>query len=117
MRVSMWVLGLVAILVLPPTLAGQSCRIVSVEPGSANVGETVAAAGESIGNTSVEFLYLTDGANDFKVVILEQTEKLIKFKVPVEMKEGRYALMVQTRPPDAKLLEQPVKLTVTRPQT
>jgi hypothetical protein len=117
MRVSFWVLGLTAFLVLPPTLAGQTCRINSVEPDTANVGDTVSANGELLGNTSVEVLFLTDGTNDFKVEVIEQTDTLIKFKVPINMKTGRYALMVQTRPPDPKLLEQPVKLTVNHPQT
>jgi hypothetical protein len=117
MRVSVWVLGLAAILVLPPSLAAQNCRITAVDPDSAKVGDTVSASGESLGAGNVEQLFLTDGTTDIKVEILEQTDKLIKFKVPSGIKSGRYALMVQTKPPEPKLLEQPVKLTVEVPQT
>lgn len=117
MRVSFWVLGLAAVLALPPGLAAQSCRITSVDPDSAKIGDTVSAAGEFLGNQTVEELYLTDGTNDFKVEMVEQTDKVIKFKVPGGMKSGRYALMVKTKPPDVKLLEQPVKITISAEQT
>ena len=36
----------------------------------------------------------------------------MKFKIPASVKPGRYSLMIRTKGADAKLLEQPVKLTV-----
>jgi hypothetical protein len=113
MRVAFLLLTVVALLVLPPALVGQSCRIESVDPDSGKVGDTLGAIGEAIGKATVEELYLTDGTHDMKVVIVEQTDKLIKFKVPPDVKPGRYSLMIKTGGKTApKLLEQPVKVTI-----
>ena len=112
MRAAFVVLALLLILVLPPALAAQNCRINSVDPDSGKIGDVIGAAGESIDKTKVDELYLTDGKNDFKVVIVEQSDKIIKFKIPDKMKPGRYALMIKTKAPDVKLIEQPVKLTI-----
>jgi hypothetical protein len=111
-RASFAALALVAALVLPPALGAQNCRITSVDPDSGKVGDVIGAAGEAIDKSKVDELYLTDGTNDIKVAIVEQTDKLIKFKVPDKMKAGRYALMIKTKAPDVKLIEQPVRLTV-----
>ena len=99
-------------LVLAPGAGAQTCRISGVDPDSGKIGDVVGAAGESIDATKVDELYLTDGKNDFKVQIMEQTDTLIKFKVPAKIKAGRYSLMLKTKGADAKLLEQPVKFTV-----
>ena len=74
---------------------------------NAKTGDLVAAAGEDCDKAKVVELYLTDGTNDHKVVIIEQSAQAIKFKVPAT-KPGRYALMIKTGGSDAKLLEQPV---------
>lgn len=112
MRVAFLVLGIALALVLAPALAAQNCRINSVEPDEAKIGDIVGATGESIDKAKVDELYLTDGTNDFKVEIIEQSDTLIKFKVPAKIKPGRYSLMLKTKGPDPKLLEQPVKMTV-----
>ena len=85
-------------------------RITSVEPLTAKAGDTVNAIGEEIDNANVDTLYLTDGTNDFKCQMVEQTATTIKFKVPDNMKAGRWAVMVHTK--KNQLIEQPVKLTV-----
>src|SRR5579884_3511948 len=112
MRVAFLVLGIALALVLAPALAAQNCRINSVDPDEAKIGDVVGATGESIDKAKVDELYLTDGTNDFKVEIVEQSDTLIKFKVPAKIKPGRYSLMLKTKGPDTKLLEQPVKMTV-----
>ncbi len=112
MRVAFLVLGIALALVLAPALAAQNCRISSVQPDKAKIGDVVGATGESIDKAKVDELYLTDGTNDFKVEIVEQSDTLIKFKVPEKIKPGRYSLMLKTKGPDPKLLEQPVKITV-----
>jgi hypothetical protein len=104
--------AVLALLVLPSALVAQSCRIESVDPDTGKVGDTIGATGESIGKATVEELYLTDGTNDFKVPILEQSDTLIKFKVPATVKPGRYSLMIKTGGKTPKLLEQPVKMNV-----
>src|SRR5690242_4010673 len=111
MRVGFLVAGMFVMLMLAPALGAQNCRISSVDPGSGKVGDTVGAAGESIDATKVDELYLTDGTNDIKMQIVEQTDALIKFKVS-KAKPGRYSLMIKTKGPSPKLLEQPVRFTV-----
>jgi hypothetical protein len=112
MRIGIILVGILATLMLAPALGAQTCRITGVEPGSGKIGDVVGAAGESVDKTKVAELYLTDGTNDFKVEIVEQTDTLIKFKIPEKIKAGRYSLMIKTKGPDVKLLEQPVRLTV-----
>lgn len=112
MRIGFVFAGIVVLLALAPALKAQNCRITGVDPEAGKIGDTVGAAGESMDKSKVAELYLTDGKNDFKVDILEQTETAIKFKIPAKIKPGRYALMIKTKGPDVKLLEQPVRLTV-----
>ncbi len=110
MRKALLLAGFVFLLV--PALSAQTCRIVSVDPMTAKVGDMIGATGEGVDSSNVEELYLTDGTNDIKVTMLEQTDKLIKFKIPASVKPGRYSLMIKTKGAQPKLLEQPVKLTV-----
>jgi hypothetical protein len=57
-------------------------------------------------------VYLTDGVKfDLEVVIVEQSDKEIKFKIPGKA-TGRMALMVLTSGKDGKLIEQPVKVQI-----
>jgi hypothetical protein len=112
MRIGILLMGILAGLFLAPALGAQTCRISGVEPDSGKIGDVVGAAGEAMDKSKVDELYLTDGKNDFKVEIVEQTDTLIKFKVPAKIKAGRYNLMLKTKGADPKLLEQPVKFTV-----
>ena len=57
-------------------------------------------------------MYLTDGKSDTKMEILEQTDTLVKFRIPPGTKPGRFAVMVLTNAKDARLIEEPVKITV-----
>ena len=100
---------LLALVICAAGLRGQT-RILSVEPLNAKPGEMVTATGDGIDKGAVDVLYLTDGSNDFKCDMVEQSAKAIKFKVPGDMKKGRWALMVHTSA--GQLLQQPVKLTV-----
>ena len=102
----------VAVLFLAAAPASAQSRLTGVDPLNGKTGDVVAAAGENIEKGKVVELFLTDGAKDFKVVILEQSGALIKFKVPGSVKAGRYALMIKTGGTDPKLLEQPVKFTI-----
>lgn len=102
-------LFLVAGLLLFATSIGAQ-SITSVDPDTAKAGDTVSAKGQAIDSTNVDTVYLTDGTNDFKCQMVEQTATAIKFKVPDTMKPGRWAVMVHTK--KDQLIEQPVKLTV-----
>jgi len=87
----------------------------SVEPSSGKIGDVLVVQGASLGRDAVAALYLTDGQHDTKVVITEQTPTSITFKIPPQAKAGRFALMVLTRGEKAKLIEEPVKITVEEP--
>jgi hypothetical protein len=87
-------------------------RMVSVEPGNGKVGTELVVTGENLTKDLVAKLYLTDGSNDVQVDITEQTATSIKFKIPAKAKPGRLALMILTAGKDAKLIEQPVKVTI-----
>ena len=110
MKLSTVIAVLIVFLGLSASLPAQTTRIVSVEPLTAKIGDTVSAKGEGLDSSNVDVLYLTDGTNDFKCDITEQTAAAITFKVPGGVKAGRWALMVHTK--KDQLIEQPVKLTV-----
>lgn len=82
------------------------------DPSFALAGEEVSVSGENLGKANVAELYLTDGRNDIKVPVTEQTGSLIKFKVPANVKPRRLSLMVLTGGSDPKLIEQPLKITI-----
>ena len=82
MRKVLVLAGIVSLLVLAPSMYAQTCRITSVDPMSGHAGDMIGAVGEGMDAANVEELYLTDGTNDIKVQMLEQTDKLIKFKIP-----------------------------------
>ena len=89
-----------------------SPKMTTVEPGNAKVGDVLTVTGENLDKASVSEVYLTDGTKDYKGTMSEQTATSIKFKVPANTPAGRYALMVLTPGKDAKLMEQPVKVTI-----
>jgi hypothetical protein len=82
-----------------------------VEPDTGKVGDIISAKGENLDKASIGEVYLTDGSHDVKMQITEQTESEVKFKVPQNIRAGRYHLMVLTA--DKKsFIEQPVVFTV-----
>jgi hypothetical protein len=114
MRLSYFPLALVGLLVIASTLGAQATypRMTSVEPGTAKAGEEVTVAGQNLEKANIAEVYLSDGEKDLKVVLTEQTATVVKFKVPDAMKPGRFSLVVLTTTKPAKLIDQPVKLTV-----
>jgi hypothetical protein len=85
-------------------------RCTSVDPDTSKTGDSITAKGENLGKSNMAELYLTDGQNDTKVTISDQSDTEIKFKVP-QIKAGRYHLLILTAN-KASLIEQPVVLTV-----
>jgi hypothetical protein len=115
MRKLLVLTALLAAFVLPAfLLAADSLtpHMRLVEPVTAQAGDTVKVMGENLGPASVAALYLTDGKNDIKVAITEETATSIAFKVPTEVNSGRLALMVLTTGESPKLLVEPVKVTI-----
>lgn len=85
MRLSFMVAMLVAVAVLMPQSGSAQTatpKLISVDPGSAKAGDALSVTGENLEKSMVVELYLTDGKNDIKVPITEQSEKAIKFTVP-----------------------------------
>jgi hypothetical protein len=90
-------------------------RMTAVEPQNGKIGDVIVVSGENLQKDSVAKVYLTDGKNDIEVVVSDQTEKELKFKIPAKA-TGRLSLMILTASKDAKdapkLIEQPVKVQV-----
>lgn len=103
-------LGLACVFALTSQAFEGFARMATVEPESGKVGDAVSAKGENLDKSNIAELYLTDGKNDFKAVITEQTGAEIKFKVP-KAQPGRYHLMILTAKKDS-MVEQPVVFTV-----
>jgi hypothetical protein len=85
-------------------------KCTAVDPDTAKTGDTVNVTCENADKKSFADLYLTDGKNDTKVAVMEQTGDKIKFQVPT-IKPGRYHLAFLTAN-KASIIEQPVVLTV-----
>jgi len=83
-----------------------------VEPGNGKVGDLITVTGENLDKGSVAKLILNDGTTDFPTPIAEQDATTLKFKIPANLKPGRFSLILLTRGKDPKEIEQPVKLTV-----
>jgi hypothetical protein len=85
-------------------------KLASVEPDTGKVGASASAKGENLDKLKICEIYLTDGKNDVKAKITEQSDSEIKFTVP-KIEAGRYRLMLLTAKKDS-MIEQPVVFTV-----
>ena len=114
MRLSYIPLALAVLLVISFTLSAQATfpRMTSVEPTTAKAGVEVTVAGENLDKANIADVYLSDGDKDVKVELTGQTATAVKFKIPDSIKPGRFSVVVLTTTKPAKLIDQPVKLTV-----
>jgi hypothetical protein len=114
MKLSYIPFALAGLLVIALMLSAQATfpRMTSVDPGTAKAGVEVTVAGENLDKANIAEVYLSDGAKDQKVEVTGQTATAVKFKIPDGMKPGRFNLVVLTATKPAKLIDQPVKLTV-----
>lgn len=88
-------------------------RFTTVDPMNGKAGTEVTITGENIGKALVAEVYFTDGKNDLKTAILDQTDTTIKVKAPEGVKAGvRYRLMLLTKGKEPKLIEQPVRFEI-----
>jgi len=85
-------------------------RCSTVDPDTAKTGDTVNVTCQNADKSAVSDVFLTDGKNDTKVVVMERNGDQIKFQVPT-IKPGRYHLAFLTAN-KASMIEQPVVLTV-----
>jgi hypothetical protein len=114
MKLSFIPLALIGLLITAFMLSAQATfpRMTSVEPTTAKAGVEVTIAGENLDKPNIAEVYLSDGDKDVKVQVTEQTATSMKIKVPDGMKPGRFNLVVLTTTKPAKLIDQPVKLTI-----
>jgi hypothetical protein len=114
MRLSFIPLALAGLLVISFMLSAQATfpRMTSVEPATAKAGVEVTVVGENLDKANIADVYLSDGDKDVKVELTGQTATSVKFKVPDAIKPGRFSLVVLTTTKPAKLIDQPVRLTV-----
>ena len=82
-----------------------------IAPEAAMPGETVMVTGYGLDASNVREVYLIFGKIEYGVAILEQTNTVLRFRVPADAPTGtmRLAAMLAGR---AELMEQPVVLMV-----
>ena len=99
MRKYLFTVAIFFALAVPIRLIGQSAipQMRKVDPASGRSGAVVAVTGDNLDQDTVAALYLTDGKEDVKVEITEQTATVIKFKIPANAKTGRLVLMFSPR--------------------
>lgn len=103
--------GLMALLLVAPLSAFQGMpRCTAVDPDTAKVGDMVNITCEKLDKAAFAGMYLTDGQNDTKIAVKEQTADKITFQVPT-IKPGRYHLAFLSAN-KANMVEEPVVLTV-----
>jgi hypothetical protein len=86
--------------------------IITVEPDSAKVGSVMEAHGSNLDREAVAALYLCDGKSNIPVVILEQSATAIRFRIPFNVKPGRYALVVVAAGREHNLIQEPVRVLI-----
>lgn len=100
-----------ALLLIAPLSAFQGLpRCTAVDPETAKVGDMVNVTCDNLDKGTFAGLYLTDGQNDTKIAVKDQTAVKITFQVP-SIKPGRYhlAFLLANK---ANMVEEPVVLTV-----
>jgi hypothetical protein len=101
----------------PDDLAPQ---ISTVTPRVVKPGDTVVVTGVSLGEDLVDEVYLSDHKFDMKVKVLEQSAKMIKFRIPPLSKPGRMQLLMlmkAVKEDEPKLLELPAYLLIEEVST
>jgi hypothetical protein len=95
----------------------DSPQMTSISAKAAKPGDIVDISGLGLSSTAVDEVYLTDHKFDMKVKLLEQTDKVIKFRVPPFAKPGRVQLLMLTKGEEPKLLEEPVYIMIEEATT
>jgi hypothetical protein len=103
-----WVILAGMILFSSLTLAQNAPQVTGVDPDTGKVNDTVTVSGSNLGKASVSSVYLSDDKNDYKAVIVDQSDVKITMKVP-QVKAGGYNVSIQV---GDKLFIKPVKFKV-----
>lgn len=84
----------------------------TVQPEQGKAGDLITAVGDYLDRSRLKELFLTNSDGDLQVEIVDQNEKLVKFKIPAKAAPGRYSLTVLMAGSEPTLLDQPVWLVV-----
>lgn len=83
----------------------------TVTPDAGKPDAVYVTNGENLDKGSVKEVFLTTDKEEIKVAIVSQKADAIEFRVPVNVKPGRYGLMILTA--DCTMyIEQPVKVSI-----
>ena len=102
----------IGMLVVPPSrlaFAQQDTpTFSSVDPLSGKVNDDITVTGTNLGKSTVSAVFLSDEKNDYKAVIVNQSETKIVMKVP-QVKPGSYNVSYQR---GNSIYIQPIRFTV-----
>src|ERR1700730_854246 len=77
-----WLLLAGMILFASLAVAQNAPQVTGVDPDTGKVNDTVTVSGSNLGKASVSSVYLSDDKNDYKAVIVDQSDAKITMKVP-----------------------------------
>lgn len=83
-----------------------------MEPRIAKPGTVITITGAALDKSKVEEVFLTDHRFDMKVKVLEQSDKILKIRVPPHAKPGRQQLLMLTSGENGAYLEMPLYVTI-----
>lgn len=98
----------VTLLLASLVFAQGAPRVTTVEPSSGKVNDNITLTGDHLGKDSVSAVFLSDEKDDFKAVVVEQTDNKIIIKVP-QVKPGNYNVSFQV---GDKIFIEPVRFKV-----
>jgi hypothetical protein len=90
----------------------MSPQATRLEPKVAKPGTVITITGVALGKSDVAEVFLTDHRFDMKVKVLEQTDEILKIRVPPFLKAGRQQLLFLSGGKSPAYLEQPVYLLI-----
>jgi hypothetical protein len=111
MRVSVAMLAIAMLFALPweTAFAQQDTpTFSSVDPLSGKVNSEITVSGNNLGKSMISAVFLSDDKNDYKAVIVDQSDTKIVMKVPA-VKPGSYNVSYQR---GNSIYIQPVRFTV-----
>lgn len=96
---------------MPPRMAlarQDAPTMQAVDPTSGKVNDNITVTGANLGKASVSAVFLSDEKDDYKAVIVDQSDTKIVMKVP-QVKPGSYNVSYQK---GNAIYIQPIRFTV-----
>ena len=82
-----------------------------VDPSQVKAGQLVTVFGDALDKAKVDEVFLTSRGEDYKLEIIEQTERSLLLRIPAKIPVGRYSFMVKMTVHEL-LIEQPLYLDI-----